>query len=269
MTIMPQSDDFEEKDKHVLRLKFCTMWYRLSHIRGEYWLTEDGPQYAEGDDNHEMLAESHMLNQLGNDIEDEGWGTQTYYNARNMFFDMLYNPATQIGAMEEYIEYLQTQHGEDWGDFANYEDYIMWLNTKDVTDEDQRNTRENWVSREFEGMKDPRKHVSQYYDWVAVRGTNVEAWELNDLTRRRIEHQIEDIFDEEGIGEDESWKTKPMFKLSILSTGQYIPNLTFFDLITQGVEKKKGRENQFDSFPDYRTTTKIPTKIPGYQYQGG
>lgn len=252
--------------------EFDTMWYRAA-IKGEYWLTDNGPVYADGDladDNHEMLAESHMLGELGNDIEDDGWGTQTFYNARNMFLEALQNPGTYLGQMEEYVEAMQAEYGDDWWDYADYEGYLIWLNTNHIEDETERRIKKEWVDREMGGMKDPRTHVSKYYDWVRVQGKNIEVWELNDLTRIRIRRQIEQIYDEEGLGdEDETWKESPIFNLSVLSTGQYVPSLSFYDLVTQGEEKKKAKENAYDFFPDYRTTKKFPTNIPGYQYQGG
>lgn len=249
------------------------MWYRLSNIKGEYWLTEDGPVYADGDysdDNHEMLAESHMLNQLGNDIGDDSWGTQTFYNARNMFYDAIGNPMGYYGQMEDYVEALQAQHGDDWPDYADFEDYLTWLNTHHIQDENLRRIREEWVKREIGGMKDPRTHVSKYYDWVRVRGNNIEVWELNDLSRARIKKQIEDIYyEEDGMGDDEdSWKEAPIFNLSILSTGEYTPKLTFYDLITPGVDKKKAKENAFEPFPDLNTQRR-PNPVPMYKYDGG
>jgi hypothetical protein len=250
------------------------MWYRLSRIKGEYWLTDNGHLFADGDvgdDNHEMLAESHILGQLGNDIGDEDWGTQTMYNARNMFYDAVGDPNRYLGQMEEYIEGLQEQYGEDWADYADYENYLLWLNTRDITDENEKERITKWVAQEIKGAKDSRQYVSKQYDWVRVQGNNIEVWELNNLARLRIKRQMQDIYYEEGNESDDtdSWKEQPVFNLSILSTGQYIPNLSYYDLITPDEEKKKARENAYDFYPDYRTTQRQPTNIPGYQYSGG
>ena len=255
----------------MIRRELNIMWYRLA-IKGEYWLTDYGPQFADGDvadDNHEMLAEGYMLGELGNDIGDEDWGTQTYSNAKNMFLDALQNPGTHLGQMEDYLELIRSEYGEDWEDYADYDDYLSWLNTQYIQDEKERQIKQEWVNREIGGMKNPREHVSQHYDWVAVRQKNVEVWEMNDMTRARIKNQIEQIYDEEGLSdENELWKEEPKFNLSILSTKQYIPNLTYHDLIEPGIEKKKARDSALDFFPDFRTNT-APTNTPGYQYQGG
>lgn len=246
------------------------MWYRqiISHIKGEYWLTDSGHQYADGDvidQNHEMIAEGHMLDQLGNDINSEEWGFQTYYNAKNMFYDALEKPSEYLGRMDDFVEDLKQEHGDDWWDYADYDSYLMWLNTHNQED-DVKEIRKKWVTNEIAGMKDPRTHVSKHYDWVRVQGNYIEVWKMNDLAKVRIKYQLENIYDEENYEEgDDNWKMSPVFNLSILSTGKYVPNLSYYDLLSY----KEKRELVPDSYNDYRTTTKIPTKIPGYQYNGG
>lgn len=252
------------------------MWYKqtIAHIRGEYWLNENGPEYAQGeiaDVNHKMIAESHLLNELGNDIADESWGTQTYSNARNMFLDALQSPYSYLGEMPEYIEELQAQHGEDWRDYADFDNYLIWLNTRHHQEEYMRKVQEEFVRREIGGMKDPRKHVAQHYDWVAVRGPNIEVWEMNNLARIRIKNQIEQIYDDEseefgnyGYDEDESWKESPKFNLSILSTGKYIEGVSYNDLVS-GEWQKRLREPEVMEVG----RRKPITNVPGYQYEGG
>lgn len=244
---------------------------RTANIRGEYWLTEDGPLYADGDtgdDNHEMLAESHMLNQLGYDIGSDHWGTQTYQSALDAFHEALIDPR-HGGQVDEYRQELRDAHGDDWWDQGDFHDYLRWLNVQGMEDGPQRARREEWVARELQGMKNPREHVAKHYDWVRVQGNNIEVWEMNDLVRTRLRRQIERIAEEEDwYDEDEEWKERPMFNLSVLSTGKYTPKLTYYDLVDAGLEKKV-RENEFEPFPDWRSTKRVPTKVPGYQYDGG
>lgn len=248
--------------------EFYNMWYRIA-IKGEYWLTDTGPVYADGDyadDNHEMLAESHMLGALGNDIEDEGWGTQTFYNARNMFYDAVGNPMHYMGQMEDYIEALQAEYGEDdWHDYADYEGYLTWLNTHHIENEDERKIKEDWVKREIGGMKDPRTHVSKYYDWVRVQGPNIEVWEMNNLAIARIKRQISQIYHDERYDDfEEGWEDSPKFNLSILSTGKYIEGISYNDLI-YGRWRERLREPEIMEIGRRRPVT----NVPGYQYDGG
>jgi hypothetical protein len=249
------------------------MWYRLSHIRGEYWLNEGGPEYADGDVgdvNHEMLAESHILGELGNDIYNE-WdgGVQTYSSANDMFYDALdHDP---IGSMEEYIEELQTKYGEDWREVAEYDDYLIWLNTHRHTDPKMKQIQESFAKKEIAGLKDARLHVAKEYDWVRVQGPYIQVWEMNDLARKRIRKQLDQIYDIEnsdtgGEYEDyDAWKDIPKFNLEILSTGKYITNLTYYDLISGG-ELKRMREPEI---MEVGKRPAAPTNIPGYQYSGG
>jgi hypothetical protein len=246
------------------------MWYRLAHIRGEYWLNENGPVHADGDlgdDNHEMIAETHMLNELRNDIESpEYWGAQTYNNARLLFMEAQEHPGAYMGQMPEFIKDLQAQYGNEWWDYADYDSYLIWLNTRHFKDEAVKKRQQEWTEREIRGFKDPRTHASKYYDWVRVHGTNIEVWEMNNLTRKRIERQIEDIYhDENEYSDDDSWKDSPKFNLSILSTNKYVGGLTYNQLISGGEVEHLNTPNHVE----VGTRGTVPTSVPGYQYQGG
>jgi len=245
------------------------MWYRqtIAHIRGEYWLNENGPEYADGDVadvNHEMIAESHLLNEIGNDISDENWGVQTYSNARNMFLEALESPQHYLGEMGDYIEELQAEHGDEWWDYADFDNYLVWLNTRNQ-EEHMRKIQEDFVRREIGGMKDPRKHVAQHYDWVRVQGPNIEVWEMNDLAVARIKRQISQIYYDERYDDfEEGWEDSPKFNLSILSTGKYIEGISYNDLI-YGRWRERLREPEIMEIGRRRPVT----NVPGYQYDGG
>lgn len=245
------------------------MWYRqtIAHIRGEYWLNENGPEYADGDVadvNHEMIAESHLLNEIGNDIADESWGAQTYHNARLMFDDALRSPNDYLGQMGDYIEELQAEHGDEWWDYADFDSYLVWLNTRHQ-EETIRKIREEFVRREIGGMKDPRTHVAKHYDWVRVQGPNIEVWEMNDLAVARIKRQIEKIYYDERYDDfEEGWEDSPKLNLSILSTGKYIEGISYNDLI-YGRWRERLREPEIMEIGRRRPVT----NVPGYQYDGG
>ena len=245
------------------------MWYRqtIAHIRGEYWLNENGPEYADGDVadvNHEMIAESHLLNEIGNDISDENWGVQTYSNARNMFLEALESPQHYLGEMGDYIEELQAEHGDEWWDYADFDNYLVWLNTRNQ-EEHMRKIQEDFVRREIGGMKDPRKHVAQHYDWVRVQGPNIEVWEMNDLAVARIKRQISQIYYDERYDDfEEGWEDSPKLNLSILSTGKYIEGISYNDLI-YGRWRERLREPEIMEIGRRRPVT----NVPGYQYDGG
>ena len=245
------------------------MWYRqtIAHIRGEYWLNENGPEYADGDVadvNHEMIAESHLLNEIGNDISDENWGVQTYSNARNMFLEALESPQHYLGEMGDYIEELQAEHGDEWWDYADFDNYLVWLNTRNQ-EEHMRKIQEDFVRREIGGMKDPRKHVAQHYDWVRVQGPNIEVWEMNDLAVARIKRQISQIYYDERYDDfEEGWEDSPKLNLSILSKGKYIEGISYNDLI-YGRWRERLREPEIMEIGRRRPVT----NVPGYQYDGG
>lgn len=236
-------------------------------LGGEYWLNEDGPEYADGDIadvNHEMIAESYLLNEIGNDISDENWGVQTYSNARNMFLEALGSPQHYLGEMGDYIEELQEQYGKEWWDHAEFDDYLVWLNTRHQ-EEHMRKIQEEFVRREIGGMKDPRKHVAQHYDWVRVQGPNIEVWEMNDLAVARIKKQISQIYYDERYDDfEEGWEDSPKFNLSILSTGKYIEGISYNDLI-YGRWRERLREPEIMEIGRRRPVT----NVPGYQYDGG
>lgn len=245
------------------------MWYRqtIAHIRGEYWLNENGPEYADGDVadvNHEMIAESHLLNEIGNDISDENWGVQTYSNARNMFLEALESPQHYLGEMGDYIEELQAEYEDEWWDYADFDNYLVWLNTRNQ-EEHMRKIQEDFVRREIGGMKDPRKHVAQHYDWVRVQGPNIEVWEMNDLAVARIKRQISQIYYDERYDDfEEGWEDSPKLNLSILSTGKYIEGISYNDLI-YGRWRERLREPEIMEIGRRRPVT----NVPGYQYDGG
>lgn len=118
-----------------------------------------------------------------------------------MFWDALSDdPNKHLGQMTEYLHALEAQYGLDWRDYADFEDYLIWLNTHHITDDAQRKIIENWVKREYAGMQDSRKHVSQHYDWVRVQGNNIEVWEMNDLVRKRIEDKLNKFIGMKAIG---------------------------------------------------------------------
>lgn len=253
------------------------MWLKIASIQHEYWLTEDGPVFADGDvsdDNHDILAEGHLLGELNDDIGDSTWGTPTFYNNNNLFHEANY-PGQYIGQMQDFAKHLQETHGDNWQDHMGYEDYLRWINTHHIDDERKRILRLNQVNHILKAMsnpqkRDPRKYVSQHYNWVRVQGNNIEVWEMNDVTRNRIRKQLEDLYYEENEHEydndgDEAWKDQPVFDLSILSSQKYIPNLTFEQLANY---TERAISMEPDAYTDLSNRNR-PTGNKFYKYQGG
>jgi hypothetical protein len=236
------------------------VWYRYakivtSKIRGEYWITDSGSEYADGDigtDNHELIAEDYILNQVDNDMgEDEEWGRNTYENANNFFVDAYSDPEhPDRHLIQEFMDHKEKIGDDDWGELS---DYLVWKNTKDITDPQEKQAKKDWVLHMLSGRRDPRKHVIQHHGWIRVEGPRMEVWDLDPQTRQRLTNELEEIYYEQSGDETDSWKDDPVFGIEVISKdNKYIPNVSFYDIQSGKVLQRLREPEEFEK-TDLRT----------------
>lgn len=239
-------------------------FFKTSYIKSEYWLTNTGHEDASGDDNHEMIAEDQILSDLNWDNGYDG-GIKTFEEAKNIFQHNL-----KMGHLDDFIEDQKNKYDEDYEDYLDFDDYILWLNLQEAHPETHPGIQQQ-VESALRGLKDPRLYAAQYYDWVRVQGNYIQVWDLNRQTTSTIEKEIRDIvneqqyynrYDDEEI--DEEWMTKPIFKLEILKSNQYFPNVSYLDIVNGEIAKKMSINNIYEDQISQR-----PTTSPYYKYVGG
>jgi hypothetical protein len=183
---------------------------RLAMMSGEWWITDHGVIYADGDlgdANHEMYAEEKILQDIGFDLEsDNFWeGPLTLYSAKEIFREAVRNESDDDVC--EYLDILkqayassgspteEDEEDEPWKSEADLEDFLRWKFTKSVAPSSAQE-HHNKFNELFAGFKDPRNYALRK-GWKRVRGNNIETWTFTPADREQIAHGLFEIFDEE------------------------------------------------------------------------
>jgi len=133
--------------------------------RGEFWIQEYGdPVYADGeygDYNHAMLAEQEMISRLGIYFEE---GVYSIEEARQLFDDAIYHEGSGgPEGIDEYIEDLKSDYGDNWEDEASFDHFVIWNSAKQNNNHPQTLIKNQ---KTLEGLRDPVTFAIENYGWV-------------------------------------------------------------------------------------------------------
>ena len=157
--------------------KLASSWQDF--IRGEYWITDDGSEYADSnvsDKSHEYIAVEQMVN--GDDLLE----ALQEYNAKQ-------DPDDRFD-LKEY---------EDWGEeYSLGASLYFGLNIPNGVGEKVVG-KDKWKDLK----KDPRLAYAKYYGAVHAIDNNFSAYKLTDKIIRNIQSHIEDqLVDDKNIKGD-------------------------------------------------------------------
>jgi hypothetical protein len=191
--------------------------------RGEFWIEEDGStKYADGDVgdlNHAMVAEQEMISRLGIYFEDEIYSIE---NARELF-DQSINDEGAYGpeGIEDYIQDLKSDYGDDWADEASFDHFIVWNSTQ------QGNNHPAMLiqsQKTLEGFKDPVTFAIENYGWIRAEiNRNYAAFQTKNLNEMNFEKILSCL-----LGDyPEDSKIQPDYKISLEVQSPVVTSLNF------------------------------------------
>ena len=204
---------------------------------GEYWINADGDSiYADGDYgdyNHAMIAEQEILNRLNYDNDYDFEPVASLDDAQNRFQSALqsaksWNP-NDDSDLGEYFEMLLEKYGEDdWKDYAELDEYLLWKATKDIKDHKElEHARQNF-QQTWDGTKDPTLHAIKHFGWYRVKpsgnipGVSVETWTLTPEDARIIANGLYHSYDD--------MAEVQRYNIEVRSTGEYFTNVPFSEI---------------------------------------
>lgn len=162
-------------------------------INGEYWVKEDGDvDYADGDMgewNHEGI----VIDLVRHEIAD----------IFNIYLDE-YHDWDEV--KQEIIEkYLEDLDENELKKYSQYYDDGEWDYHSLIDDHFEDILKENGINEETisiaEDQGDARAYALEHWGWKAVRGDNVETWELKPEDFDAIYTGLGEILEQEGIDE--------------------------------------------------------------------
>jgi hypothetical protein len=154
-------------------------------LRGEWWLTDSGPLFADGDVgdmNHEMLAQQEAVRDLASDFRQLASASTD---------DALKSRLEQFDAR---IEEMDQDNGWDFNeaqdmvrDLVGDEGLTAFMESAGVPQEqrEQFRRRANFSM----GLGDPREYGFDK-NWVRVQGNNIQMRGLNDSSLRSVADQL-------------------------------------------------------------------------------
>lgn len=155
-------------------------------IRGEYWIVDGEPQFADGDVgdyNHEALAIEHVFGTWSEDVSNlaEEYGIESedddYYGYEGI------DPEKVTEKINQILEILQEQHSEEDANGI----LMKQLNINEP------------AYLVICGFGSAFEYVMMYEGWIAVRGTNADLYGYDEAKRKSLADGIESVFYEEGI----------------------------------------------------------------------
>jgi len=158
----------------------------MTKLANEYWIHDGEEEFADGDIgdyNHEMIAESAILNEFIPNIPIES----EYLISKDMLNQESVNDY-------DFINFLMKKYNIEENeaiDEAEGEGYITWLMTGDDTNKTPK------VEALFAALKDPRKWVVVNWDWIRVQGRFVEMNKVNEISLGSLARSLARIYDED------------------------------------------------------------------------
>jgi hypothetical protein len=169
--------------------------------RGEFWiddygsLTDADGDY--GDYNHAMIAELEMLSRLGIYFNEEVYSLD---DAKSIFENSLQNGEDDPEGVQEYLEDLKSDYGDDWELHADFDEFIIWKQSMNPT-----NHAANLINlnHTLQGFRDPVSFAVMNYGWTrAVIGSESSLFQtkiLNKDTFEKIKQSLKDDYNEKEV----------------------------------------------------------------------
>lgn len=169
--------------------------------RGEFWIDDSGSlTYADGeygDYNHAMVAELEMLSRLGIYFNEEVYSLD---HAKSIFDDSLANGEDDPEGVQEYVEDLKGDYGDDWETHADFDEFIIW---KQSMRSNNHTTNLINLSHTLQGFRDPVSFVVMNYGWIrAVIDRDSSLFQtkiLNEDIFNKIKSALKSDYDSEEI----------------------------------------------------------------------
>ena len=174
---------------------------RFAEIRGEWWLIDGEPMFADGDTgdiNHEGMVINHIYAQY--DIDPE-----SYVSDIDQINSVISNSKNLI--TDEQIDKFSEDYGMD-------ENFIRDVLRKiEGITEDEKNVLSGWMDARDYGLK--------HLGWIRVKGNNIETWIIDDSTLREIANGMYDAanMEEEELEQEEFY----IDVISTRTTYSYVP----------------------------------------------
>ena len=203
--------------------------------QGEYWLRDGTAEYADGDVgdlNHEMIAEQHLLGNLGYDLSDDA---QSLEDANHTFTGYVDEHQRGYAQPDSFSQAAEAEHGPDWHQWVDIEDYLRHKNVSAATPKNQDYKR-RWFDEQFAGFKDPRTHAVKQWGWQRLQGKDVELWDLSQKAIENLARGLKDAYSSENGGfleEDEDGNSAMQdmtFNIDIRSQGKTLYDVPFSEI---------------------------------------
>jgi hypothetical protein len=191
--------------------------------RGEFWIQEYGdPVDADGDYgdyNHEMLSEQEMISRLGIYFDDE---VSSLDYARQLFDDAIYNEGYGgPEGIDEYIEDLKSDYGDNWEDEASFDHFVIWNSAKQGKDHP---TNLIINQKTLEGFKDPVTFAIENYGWIrAVVMRDQAVFQLKVLNESSFDKILDCLIGDNYRNEEHD----PNYKISLEIMSPVLTSLNF------------------------------------------
>jgi hypothetical protein len=159
--------------------------------RGEYWITDYGLRYADGDVgdfNHEAIVQEHAQGIFLSEIGADAWDLES----------KTFEECILTWAAEEYDDWSACvkkaeEAGQGWDD-------VLWEKLKD---DGLDLAQVQQIYRVAEGGGDLREYAMNTWGWIWVRETFMGAARWDAETRKRVVHGINEILEEEPSSDEE------------------------------------------------------------------
>lgn len=151
---------------------------------GEWWITNDADTiYADGDVgdyNHEGVVQEHMYSQLISEL----------------------NGNTDTALMWTYLNEVVKEYVADEYDRTEVWPYPHFcaLFEKEYLHTMSEEFQQNWKNLCHEDL---REYAAEHWGWIAVKYDNISVWELTEATFKTICRGMNDIFEQQGIDEED------------------------------------------------------------------
>lgn len=190
-----------------------------SNFRGEYWIQDGYVQFADadvGDVGHEGIVIENAAGQVLSELGIETFGDHVYIQDHDEdIFE-----AMQDGLTEEQME--RYRNGEEVKVMIEYGKTV--LNNPKF---------ENLVLAAFDKI-DVRRFAMREWGWKAIRGDNVDTWNLTSEDLKKISSGLGEAYDSEitqyeqnNKSVDENGFAGPYFNIEVYSVGDYYSDVPF------------------------------------------
>ena len=236
-------------------------------VANEYWIQDDGDiAYADGDVgdvNHEGYVIQMLLSQHGFDPENGGYNTndpnmiESYVNDN---WDAIKAVLVSQGEWDEAIDVLaQTDVN------AAIRDVSYRCTLDDVFKAAGVLPEEIAI---MNGSGDARLYAQKNWGWKAVRGVNVETWNLSSKDLAVIAKGLGNIAEQSGMDDYEDETYDPEYNIYVISGGGWFRDIPLSSIEAGDINAVKGGSAMVGGkLVEEVATQRRPTN-PYYKYDG-